>query len=358
MAGSTGLTERSQPIASPLRLALYVLLALLSPAVAVATVLARGPRGGAGTVVVPLLFIAATEVLLVVRLGLLARVAHRRAAELDAHATALSGALHEQQALRDELTYRALHDSLTGLGNRALLRERLQALTGRYGLLLLDLDGFKDVNDAYGHPVGDDLLIDVAGRLRTVAGDGVLVRLGGDEFAILLEGACTDLTETVAHAVVDALRAPFLAGDRETVITASVGVLVEEVPLSPSEALRRVDLALYAAKGAGKNRVERYSPDLAAERDRRRQLVADVRRGLSQDEFAVHYQPVVDLGSGTVTAVEALVRWAPPGGRPVSPAEFIPVAEECGLIVPLGAPGCCAGHCATYGAGMTGTASR
>jgi hypothetical protein len=172
MACSAGVVERGQPVASRLRLALYALLALLTPAVAVGTVVVRGPDSPAGALVAPLLFAAVTAVLLVVRLGLLAREAHQRAVQLDTHAVALGAALDEQQTLRDELTYRALHDSLTGLGNRDLLRERLEAVTGRHGLVLLDLDGFKDVNDVDGHETGDALLVEVARRLRAAVGDG------------------------------------------------------------------------------------------------------------------------------------------------------------------------------------------
>jgi diguanylate cyclase (GGDEF)-like protein len=337
MAWSTGVVERSQPVASPLRLALYALLAVLAPAVAVGIVVMRGPDSPAGALVMPLLLAAATAVLLVVRLGLLARVAHRRASELDAHTVALGAALEEQQALRDELTYRALHDSLTGLGNRALLGERLDALTGRHGLVLLDLDGFKDVNDTYGHPAGDELLVDVALRLRTAVTDGVMVRLGGDEFALLLEDVGPTRTWTAAEAMVNALREPFVAGDRETALTASAGTFVADAPLAMGEALRRADLALYAAKDAGKNRVYAYTPQLAADRDRQMTLITDLRRALVREEFVVHYQPVVELATGRVTAVEALVRWTPPGRPPVPPGEFIPVAEECGLIAALGA---------------------
>jgi EAL domain-containing protein (putative c-di-GMP-specific phosphodiesterase class I) len=137
--------------------------------------------------------------------------------------------------------------------------------------------------------------------------------------------------------MVDALREPFVAGDRETVLTASAGTLIADGPLTPGEAFRRADLALYAAKEAGKNRVHAYSPELAANRDRRMRLIADLRRALAREEFVVHYQPVVELATGTVTAIEALVRWTAPGKPPVPPGEFIPVAEECGLIVPLGA---------------------
>jgi diguanylate cyclase (GGDEF)-like protein len=337
MAWSTGAVERSQPVASPLRLGLYALLAVLAPAVAVGTVVVLGADSPAGALVIPMVFAAATAVLLVVRLGLLARVAHRRASQLDAHTVALGAALEEQQTLRDELTYRALHDSLTGLGNRALLGERLDAVTGRHALVLLDLDGFKDVNDVYGHPAGDDLLVEVAQRLRAAVTDGVMVRLGGDEFALLLEDVGASRTRSVAEAMVHALREPFVAGDRETVLTASAGTFISDAPLPPGEAFRRADLALYAAKDAGKNRVEAYTPGLAADRDRRMRLIADLRRALAAEEFVVHYQPVVELATGTVTAVEALVRWNPPGRAPVPPAEFIPVAEECGLIAALGA---------------------
>jgi diguanylate cyclase (GGDEF)-like protein len=286
--------------------------------------------------VAPLLFGAVTAVLLVVRLGLLAREAHRRAVQLDRHAVALTAALDEQQTLRDELTYRALHDSLTGLGNRDLLRERLDAVTGRHGLVLLDLDGFKDVNDVDGHQTGDALLVEVARRLRSAVGDGVLVRLGGDEFAALLVGADAAGIRVVADAMVDVLRTPFLTGDRQSDLTASAGALVTDGPLAAGEALRRADLALYAAKDAGKNQVAMYTPELAADRDRRTRLVADLRRALVAEEFTVHYQPVVELAGGRVTAVEALVRWTPPGRPIIPPMEFIPVAEECGLIGALG----------------------
>ncbi|MGC9669439.1 putative bifunctional diguanylate cyclase/phosphodiesterase [Planosporangium sp. 12N6] len=337
MAWSTGMIERSQPIASPLRMALYALLSLVAPAASIGIVVVRGAGSPSGALVMPMVFAATTAVLLVVRLGLLARVAHRRAADLDSHALALSAALREQQALREELTHRALHDSLTGLGNRALLHERLKAVTGRHALVLLDLDGFKDVNDTYGHPVGDVLLVEVAQRLRSAVTDGVLVRLGGDEFALVLDGVGPAGVQAVAEAMVETLREPFVAGDRETALTGSVGVLLTDGPLPEGEALRRADLALYAAKEAGKNRVEWYDPALAVERDRRTRLVADLRRALADEEFTVHYQPVVELATGTITSVEALVRWMPPGRPPVSPAEFIPTAEESGLINQLGA---------------------
>jgi EAL domain-containing protein (putative c-di-GMP-specific phosphodiesterase class I) len=141
----------------------------------------------------------------------------------------------------------------------------------------------------------------------------------------------------VADAMVDVLRAPFITGDRQSDLTASAGVLVTDRPLAAGEALRCADLALYAAKDAGKNQVAMYTPELAAERDQRTRLIADLRRALAAEEFTVHYQPVVELTTGRVAAVEALVRWTPPGLPPIPPMEFIPVAEECGLIGALGA---------------------
>jgi diguanylate cyclase len=338
MARSTGMMERSQPIASPARLALYALLALVGPVVTSATVVLGRSQVKAVDVLVPLVIAGLTAALLVTRLGLLARLAHRRAADLDAQAVELSEALAEQQLLRDELTQRSLQDALTGLGNRALLSDRLHVTTGRHALLLLDLDGFKDVNDAYGHPVGDALLVAVAERLRGVVdSDAILIRLGGDEFAVLLEGAAADRAVELAESVVAALRPAFPVGDGHTEISASVGALVADDTLTPSETLRRADLALYAAKAAGRNRVQVYTAALADARDRRANMIADLRHALATEQFRVHYQPVVDLRTGAVTAVEALLRWTPPGRSAMSPAEFVPIAEDSGLIVPLGA---------------------
>ncbi|BFU45089.1 putative bifunctional diguanylate cyclase/phosphodiesterase [Krasilnikovia sp. MM14-A1004] len=336
MSESTGSAERVQRIATPARLSLYALLALVGPAVAVGTVVLRGRGAPAVDLIVPMVVAAATAVLLVARLGLLAHFAHRRAIQLDNQAVALNAALHEQQELRAALTAWSLRDDLTGLGNRVLLRDHLDAVTGPHALLLLDLDGFQDVNDLYGHAVGDTLLTAVADRLREAAGDGLLVRLGGDEFAVLLVQERAAAATDVARALVEAVREPFQLGERETMVTASVGVLSAAAPVGTVEALRRADMALYAAKGAGKNRVEVYADALAETRDRRMRLIADLRRALADEALAVHYQPVVDLDTGRVTAVEALVRWRD-GTRWIPPGEFIPIAEESGLVVPLGA---------------------
>jgi diguanylate cyclase (GGDEF)-like protein len=344
MAGSTGQLEWPQLVTSRFRLGLYTLLAIIGPGVTVLRLVGVTPDEDGDDhrhLVIPLGISVVTAVLLVVRLALLVRVAHRRAVELDQHTIALSASLREQDALRQQLVHRALHDALTGLGNRALLQERLEhALirdtNGEHGLLLLDLDGFKDVNDSFGHPVGDALLIDVAARLLGVVGAAdTLVRLGGDEFAILLEDVPPERVAQVASAVVGVIREPFVIADRELCVTTSVGTLTVRPPTTMPDALRNVDLALYAAKNAGKNQVVGYEPRMSTELRAHLRLATALRRAVAREEFTVHYQPVVDLTTGRVTAVEALLRWTPDGVS-VPPAEFIPVAEQAGLIVPIG----------------------
>jgi diguanylate cyclase (GGDEF)-like protein len=247
--------------------------------------------------------------------------------------------------LQDELTHRALHDALTGLPNRVLLRERLGRALGRPGahaLLLLDLDGFKDVNDTHGHPVGDELLRVAAHRLgRVLAAGDTLARLGGDEFAVLLEDVTAEQAGAVAVRVLDALREPFAVAGNRLHVTASVGLLelagAGEREGAEADAFRDADLALYAAKGAGKNRVVAYHDGLRADHLQRTRTVERLRHALDADEFDLHYQPVVDLRTGRVVAAEALLRWFPPGEAAVHPEQIIPVAESSGLILPIGA---------------------
>jgi diguanylate cyclase (GGDEF)-like protein len=289
---------------------------------------------------VPLGLAAATGVLLVVRSGQLATVAQRRATDLHLRTNALESALDSQAELQRELTHRALHDALTGLPNRVLLRERLAGAVARKGghaLLLLDLDGFKDVNDTLGHPVGDELLVVAGERLtRVLAGGDTLARLGGDEFAVLLEDVTPDQAQAVAVRVLGALREPFALSGHRLHVTASIGLL-ELAGGAETDAFRDADLALYAAKDAGKNRVVTYHEGLREDRLHRTRMVERLRRALDREEFDLHYQPVVDLRTGAVVAAEALLRWFPPGEEPVYPEQIIPVAESSGLIVPIGA---------------------
>lgn len=234
----------------------------------------------------------------------------------------------------------ALRDPLTGLGNRRAFQAALAAaLTGaeaEAALLLLDLDRFKHVNDSLGHPVGDALLRVVAQRLRASlrAGD-ILVRLGGDEFAILLPRA--DGAERLAERLVDLLGRPYLVEGHLANIGVSIGIA--RVPADAAEGgmlLRRADLALYAAKAAGRRQFAVFRPEMDTRAQARQALETDLRRAVALGQFHLHYQPLLDVASGAVIGFEALLRWEHPARGMVSPAEFIPLAEEVGLIVPIG----------------------
>jgi diguanylate cyclase (GGDEF)-like protein len=248
----------------------------------------------------------------------------------------------EQRKLEDELTHRASHDSLTGLANRVLFRDRVEralvADDGRVvGVLLVDLDDFKLVNDTMGHGTGDELLVAVAGRLTaTLRPHDVAARLGGDEFAILIQGAAnaTEIEEIAAR-VVDALPAPL---DVVVGMTTSVSVGVATTPgaRSSAEMLSQADLALYAAKGAGKGRWRRYEPGLHLAAVDRLEVRNELEHAIASGAFTLRYQPIVELCSGALVGVEALVRWRHPRRGLVPPGDFIHVAEETGLVVPLG----------------------
>ncbi|WP_084438552.1 bifunctional diguanylate cyclase/phosphodiesterase [Shinella sp. HZN7] len=236
-------------------------------------------------------------------------------------------------------------DTLTGLANRAAFHERLDAVLGcevRCAcLLFIDLDGFKLVNDTRGHRAGDALLKEVAARLRQACGapDVVIGRLGGDEFAVLVPGDATDSVERLAVTLIELLALPYpLEAGRQIQIGASVGIAL--APLhgtTGEELLAHADMALYAAKAAGKGAFRMYSPDMDARLQDRVRLEASLRRALREkDRLFVFYQPIVDIRSGEVTAREALVRWHHPHKGWVSPAEFIPIAEQSGLIDLLG----------------------
>ena len=245
-----------------------------------------------------------------------------------------------------ELEYRANHDWLTGLANRNVLADRIDhsvAIAERsrrgFGLLYLDLDGFKAVNDTLGHGGGDELLKAVVSRLKACVRDSdTVARLGGDEFAVVLHDiAQSAAAGTVAHKVLQEVSRPFEIAGREVRVSASIGVAIYPTDGGDRETLlTNADAAMYRAKQSGRSRVVFYTAELGADAQARMQLEADLRNAVANGELELHYQPRVDFATGAITAIEALVRWRRPGHGLVPPARFLPLAEGNGLIVPIG----------------------
>ncbi|MFN2522552.1 MAG: EAL domain-containing protein [Mycobacteriales bacterium] len=241
------------------------------------------------------------------------------------------------------LRHRALTDELTGLGNRAQFNEDLQAVAGGSGsaqpfsVLLLDLDDFKNVNDSLGHGTGDLLLMEVAERIRGVlrAGD-TAARLGGDEFVLLACDADAAVAAALANRLLASLDVPIRAGETELVVSASLGIATSESGEQPDNMLGAADLAMYLAKQRGKGGIALFEPHMQETAKARLLLENDLRRAVRNEELYLAYQPIVDLSTGALAGVEALVRWSDEDRGSVSPADFIPVAEETGLILPLG----------------------
>lgn len=237
----------------------------------------------------------------------------------------------------------AYHDHLTGLPNRALFFEEMNRAIARLqtgesvGLLALDLDRFKQINDLHGHNAGDELIVAIAGRLKAVAGPGrVVARLGGDEFAILCRKADRESLSSLAAQVLERLTQELDMPFGRVFPGVSVGAaLVESADLTGVEGLRRADVAMYRAKEDGRGRFQFYDPAMDEVLIARRALEMDLRAALEQDELRMLYQPQID-GDGRMVGVEALVRWDHPERGPISPSYFVPIAEECGLIDQLG----------------------
>ena len=256
----------------------------------------------------------------------------------------------ERRSAVHELVHRSTHDVLTGLANRALLLDRLEhALERRQrhrasvGILFIDLDRFKSVNDRFGHEVGDHLLVAVAERLRrSVRPEDTVARLGGDEFVVLCEDLDSPRTAVaVAERVVAALAPPVRLREEDVSLAASIGVAcANETNCDADTLLREADVAMYQAKAGEKAaavRVRVFDPVIKEELDHRLKLEEDLRRALGHSQLALTYQPVVDLQNGHVLTYEALLRWRRDDGCVVDPSEFVPVAERSGLIRPLGA---------------------
>ncbi|OYU47024.1 MAG: hypothetical protein CFE31_18860, partial [Rhizobiales bacterium PAR1] len=238
-----------------------------------------------------------------------------------------------------KMEYLANHDALTGLANRYALRNKMrewQAAGHSFFLVSIDLDNFKDVNDLFGHEIGDALLKDAAKRIsRHFTASAVAARIGGDEFLILLPGSDIAGAVAVATDVVNDLTLPFVVNNVRLRAGASIGI-ARSAGLSVEAAMKNVDLALYQAKANGKNQVCLYTPDLGAKYDERISLERDLRRAVENGELSLAYQPIVNPRTQRVTLVEALLRWKHPERGFISPVTFIPIAEASGLISVIG----------------------
>ncbi|WP_158610893.1 putative bifunctional diguanylate cyclase/phosphodiesterase [Micromonospora endolithica] len=334
------------------RLAIMAVLAFLTP-IGTAVTTHRSPAGKDTTwqpmmAVAPAILTGALCLLLVVRVGIVARLAAAQAGALRAQkvlvreqSEALISAIGEQQVLHARLTRQALIDPLTGLANRRLFRQRLNQILSQPEpagtLLLIDLDGFKEVNDTLGHPAGDRLLVEVGHRLSALSTEHTTVaRLGGDEFAILDETDDVDRL-ALAHRILAALRQPFASIASQVIhVTATVGILVLRKANDEASALQMADIALYAAKSAGKDRAEIFHDGLLAAQLHRSRLSSELRTAVVADELTVAFQPIIDLRTGKVVSIEALSRWRREDGTVASPAEYITLAEQTGLIHEIG----------------------
>jgi diguanylate cyclase (GGDEF)-like protein len=248
--------------------------------------------------------------------------------------------------LQEQLTHQAYHDSLTDLANRSLFGQQIEQALRRsaegsasVAVIFLDIDDFKGVNDTLGHAAGDALLVEVAARIRgCLRRPDSAARLGGDEFALLIEGVDSAIeAEHVARRVLHVLSDPFTVSGTSVTVRASLGIAVaDDSDANATSLMRHADVAMYVAKGAGRNRYVLFAPGMESEVVHRRKLRGELEHAMAQNQFILHYQPVVNLITGEITAVEALVRWHHPLRGIVPPGEFIAVAEESGLIMQLG----------------------
>jgi diguanylate cyclase (GGDEF)-like protein/PAS domain S-box-containing protein len=275
--------------------------------------------------------------------GMAVRDAHGRATRVVGSQTDVTDRKQAEQRLQHD----ALHDALTGLPNRVLFLDRLDQAIRRAqraqpstaaAVLFLDLDRFKLVNDSLGHAVGDQLLIAVARRLESaVRPPDTVARLGGDEFTVLLDGV-TDVHEAslVAERVHATLRTPFDIDERELFIDASIGIALADADAAPDTVLRDADVAMYRAKADGKGRHAVFDARMHEQVMRRLDMETELRRAIEEQRLEVVYQPIVQAATGRIAGFEALTRWPDSNGSFVEPSEFVPIAEETGLIVPLG----------------------
>jgi diguanylate cyclase (GGDEF)-like protein len=261
--------------------------------------------------------------------------------------TSRSSAMQLVKERTDQLQHQALHDSLTGLPNRALILDRIDRMLSRsrrehteVAALFLDLDNFKDINDTLGHRAGDELLVSVGVRLQSAVRENDTVgRLGGDEFVVLADGVSLDAgVDVVADRLLDVMATPFIISASRVPlnVSASIGI-AEGDRLTPEALLQDADIALYQAKAAGKQRAVKFIPSMQESVDHHRRLEVDLQGALEKSQFFLMYQPTVDLATGGFTGVEALLRWNHPERGIVQPNDFIPALESSGLIIPVGA---------------------
>ncbi|OOV92315.1 MULTISPECIES: putative bifunctional diguanylate cyclase/phosphodiesterase [Pseudomonas] len=265
---------------------------------------------------------------------------------LDARLEARTAVLTDSLTLANqELTHLALHDMLTGLPNRTLLADRIQQgiqavneRGGCFALMFIDLDGFKPVNDAFGHHLGDQLLRDVGLRLREdLRSQDTLARIGGDEFVLLVQLTQPDDAMGLAERQVSLINRPFTVADHELQISASIGIaMFPGNGNNPQELLMNADAAMYHAKGMGKNGYSFFDVSMNTNARKQLQLLQDLRNALEQGQFRLHYQPKFDAVSGVAVGAEALLRWEHPQQGLLMPATFIALAEKTGLIIPIG----------------------
>jgi diguanylate cyclase (GGDEF)-like protein len=253
----------------------------------------------------------------------------------------------DRKEVEDQLAHQAFHDPLTGLANRVLFQNRLSHALERQvsdhsllGVLVLDLDDFKTVNDSMGHPIGDELLNVVGQRLlRAVRPGDTAARLGGDEYAVVLEGlAGPAAARVIADRISQAIREPVSLEGKEVVVTASVGIaMAPRHGDDPETLLRLADIAMYAAKATRGGKVLSFDPSMETAIDERMRLTVDLNRAVDAgDQFSIAYQPIVDLETEDILGVEALLRWQHPTDGEILPGRFIPLAEQTGLIIPIG----------------------